>query len=259
MTMNSFRPNKSYRRLFAAATLALLIFCIDIFSGGVVRGEVRAAGITLSHWAKTASHALFGSGYFSSRSSLSAQNRSLSEQLAQYQERAAAYAVLQEENAILRDMVHLAQSTSGLTAPVVSSLRSSPYGTFLIGAGDADGVARGAVVLTSGGFVVGSVSDVASHTAVVSEIFAPGASLDAIVHGASVVVEGRGGGNARASAPRDLDIPPGSPVVAPAYGSRPIGIVGGVATSSSSATQDVFIHVPVNRAGIQFVYVAASQ
>lgn len=259
MMTNSFRPNRQYRRLWAAAILALVLFCIDSVSGGVVRGEVRAAGIALSGWTETVSRALFGSGYFSSRASLTAQNRSLSEQLAQYHERAAAYAVLQEENAALRDMAHLAQSEHGFTAPVVSSLRSSPYGTFLIGAGEVDGVVPSAIVLTPGGFVLGSVSDIASHTAVVSEVLAPGASVEAIVHGAAIVVEGRGGGNARAYAPRDLAIPIGSPVVAPAYGNRAIGIVGGVATSSSSATQDIFIQIPVNRAGITFVYVVASR
>lgn len=258
--MNSFRPNNTgYRRLWAATLLVALLFCIDVFSDGVIRREVRTASIALSGWGSTFSQTIFGSGFFSSRASLAAQNRSLTEQLAQYEERAASYAVLQEENAQLRDMVQLAQSTSGFTAPIVSSLRSSAYGTFLIGAGENDGVARGNVVLTSGGFVLGSVSDIASHTAVISEILAPGASLDAIVQGTAIVVEGRGGGNGRASAPRGLDIAIGSPVVVPAYGSRALGIVGEIATSSSSATQDLYIHIPVNRAGIQFVYVVASR
>lgn len=253
--MNSFRRNDTKRRLWAATFLVVFLFSIDVISGGKIRAEMRSFGALLRGWEGVATHSIFGSGFFSSRSSLAAQNRSLSEELAQYEERSAAYTVLQEENAQLRDIVHLAQNQPGVTAPIVSSTDSSPYGTFLIGAGDADGIEEGAIVLTSGGFVLGKVTDTAAHTAVVSEALAPRSSVEASVGGSAVVVEGKGGGNGHASAPRGLSISIGQAVTAPSYGGRPLGLVGEIASSTSSGAQDVYIRIPVNLAALQFVYV----
>ncbi len=259
MTMNSFRPNKGRRRLWAATILALAVFAADVVSGGAVRAQVRTVAAALSSRTAAIARRVSDSGFFSSRASLAAQNRSLSEQLAQYEERAAAYAVLEAENAQLRDMARLASRGPGMTVPVVSSIGSSPYGTFLIGAGQTEGVGEGNIVLTAEGFVLGSVRDVALHTATVAETLGPRTSTDAIISGTAVVVDGRGGGNGRTSVPRGVDIAVGSSVAAPAYAGRPIGVVGSTATSSGGATQNVFIHLPVNRSGLQFVYVASSR
>lgn len=256
--MNSFRRSSdTKRRLWAATALVVFLFLVDVLSGGKIRAEVRAGSAIVARWGETSARTIFGSGFFSSRASLSAQNRSLTEQLQQYEERASAHVVLQEENAQLRDIVHLAQNSPGITAPVVSSMRSSPYGTFLIGAGEADGIVRGDIVLTSSGFVVGRVSDTALHTALVLEALAPSASIDAVVGGNAIVVEGKGGGNGRGSVPRDLGVRRGDSVTVPSYGGRSLGLVGEVASSTSGGAQDVYIRIPVNLAALQFVYVVA--
>lgn len=257
MMMNSFRRNDTKRRLSAATALVAVLFLADVLSGGKIRAEVRAGGAALSAWGASASRALFGNGFFSSRAALSAKNRSLEGELAQYKERTAAYEVLREENARLADIAHLAESSPGTTAPIVSSTRSSPYGTFLIGAGEADGIVRGDIVLTPGGFVLGTVTDMGRHTAVVSEALAPGASVEGIVGGSSLLFEGKGAGSGRGSAPRGLRVAVGDAVVAPSYGGRALGEVGEVASSTSSGREDVYIRIPVNPAALQFVYVVA--
>lgn len=255
--MNSFRRNDTKRRLWASTALVVFLFLVDVISGGKIRAEVRTVGAVIAGWGNASARSISGSGFFSSRATLAAQNQSLSEELMQYGERAAAYAVFQEENAQLRDIVHLARGTPGITAPVVSSMRSSPYGTFLIGAGEADGVARGNIVLTSGGFVVGKITDTSSHTALVSEVLAPNASIDTIVSGSAIVVEGKGGGNGHGSVPRGVAIAVGQAVTVPSYGGRALGIVGEVASSTSGGAQDVYIRIPINLAALQFVYVVA--
>lgn len=252
------RPSGNRKRLWASIALVLFLFTIDVFSGGKLRAQLRAGASTLHGWGGAASERVFGSGFFSSRAQLAAQNRSLREQLAQYQERAAAHAVLQEENAELRELVHLVRSAEGVTAPLISSARSSPYGTFLIGAGASEGVARGNIVLTPGGFVIGEVSDVASHTALVREALAPLSKAEATIRGVAVEVEGRGGGNGYAEAPRSLTIGKGDPVTVPAYAGRPIGVVGEVASSSASASQEIFIRIPASLPTLPYVYVSSS-
>ena len=258
--MNSYRQNKSRNgRLLVITTLVVFLFALDILTGGSIRHLLRGGVVVMAEWSGRVGASIKGSGLLATRASLEAKNRVLSEQLTQYEERAGGFEALRTENEELRALVHLIESlpsgTEGMTAPVVSSIRSSPYGTFLIGAGDSDGIARGSLVLTSGGFGVGTVTDTGAHTAVVTEVFAPSATIEAIVGSASISAAGSGGGNARASVPRALSITVGQPVVAPAFGQRPIGIVGNVASSSASASQDVSIVLPVNLASLKYVYI----
>jgi cell shape-determining protein MreC len=255
--MNSYRPNNSRRSLWAATALVVFILVIDIFSGGKVRNEARAVGSFFSFALFHAASSVGGSGFFSSRASLEAQNRALVSQVNLYEERAAGFAVLQTENEQLRALTHLAQTTPGISAPVVSSVISSPYGTFLIGAGTGDGIVRGSEVLTSGGFVVGTVSDVGAHTSTVSETFAPGASVKAVIRGTPVSIAGSGGGNAQTSVPRNVLVLSGDSVISPELGQRPIGVVGEVSSSTAQASQTIYIRLPVSLGALQFVYVVS--
>jgi len=65
---------------------------------------------------------------------------------------------LKDENDQLRSLTHLAETTTGVTVPVVSSVRSSRTETFIIGAGSAENIIHGSFVLSGGGFLVGTVS-----------------------------------------------------------------------------------------------------
>ena len=184
-----------------------------------------------------------------------AENETLRAALYTLEERSALLLALQEENAALRSTLSLPERERGITAPVVSSFRASPYSTFLIGAGEDTGVANGNFVLSGSSFVIGVVTDSASRSALVTAIFAYENTVHALVSDVSIVVEGRGGGNARAEAPRSAKISPGDVVTAPEYGGRPIGVVGEVVVESGDAAQTLFIRLPVNLASLRFVYV----
>jgi cell shape-determining protein MreC len=252
-------PRGGHNRVLWTSTLfVILVLLVDVVSGGRVHSLARSGAAAVTRSLGTITSSIGGSGFFTSRASLEAQDQALTEQLAQYQERAAGYSALQAENAQLRTLSNLAQTAPGITAPVVSSVISSPYGTFLIGAGSVDGIVRGALVLTSGGFVVGKVSDVGPHTSTVSELFAPGASVNAVIHGTPIPVIGSGGGNAHASMPRGVAVQDNDIVSAPEFGQRPIGFVGAVASSSAQAAQDVYIRLPGSLGALQFVYVVSS-
>jgi rod shape-determining protein MreC len=201
---------------------------------------------------------VYDSGYFSSRRSLASENASLRQQLAQYEERAAGFGALAAENAELRSIVHLAEKEQGITAPILSSMRASLYGTFLIGAGGAD-VAKGDLVVSDGGFVVGSVADVGADSALVKEIFAGGSSVDVRVAGASVVADGYGGGNARAKMPRGIAVAVGDAVNAPSLGGRAVGVVGSIESDPASAEQTIYIRLPLNLSTLAFVYVVRAR
>ena len=235
--------------------LVLLLFLIDALSGGVLRSNMRLTAATISRWTDKTSAVVSVRTFFSSRAALEAQNRTLTEEVADLSERAGRANLLQRENDDLRALAHLAQNSPGVTAPVLSSLSASPYGTFLIGAGASGSVARGGLVLTKSGFVVGRINEVTGSTALVSEIFAPNASIEALLNGALVQVKGQGGGNGRTEVSRDLRVAVGDVVVVPQFGQRGIGVVGAVASSSASASQQVYIRLPNTFSELQFVYV----
>lgn len=248
-------PGAARRRLLFATILILVVFILDIFSGGKIRGAVRNAEVSVWSVGVRAWDSVAHNGFFASRASLEAENASLSGEIAQYEERAAAYDTLSSENAALGQMVHLAQTSPGITAPIVSSFNASPYGTFLVGAGSADNVATGDLVLTDADFVIGRVADVSARTSLVDELFAPNASVNVVIDGADVPAQGEGGGNAQARIPRGVNVNAGDSVIAPEYGGRAVGVVGHVISDPANGYSQVYISLPVDLSALRFVYI----
>ncbi len=241
------RPGRS--RLLIATFLVIALIGVDALFHGAIRNKVRVGAVLASGWAAQVWDAVGGKG-------------ERIDGLGQMEERAAAYEAIKQENDELRALLSVVPSGGGadpkmgITAPVVSSMRASPYGTFIIGAGSADGIVAGSIVLTSTGFVVGVVGESDLHTTIVREVFAPGAEVDIILRDAPGVARGFGGGNARITIPRGLTVAPGDPITVPGFGQRPVGVVGKVSSSSSaSASEEVYVRLPVNLSALSFVYV----
>ncbi len=256
--MNSFPQSDSRRRrrrLFAATVLVIFLFVADLVSGGKLRALVRESASVAWQSVSRVGQAVGQSGFFSSRAALAHENAALQATIAHLQDRAAAYSAVEAENAQLRALVHLSAAAPGITAPVTSSFRASPYGTFTIGAGSADGIQKGALVLTPDGFAIGRISDVAAHQSLVVGLFAPGETLDVVINGIPMSLHGEGGGQATGEAPRASAISVGDPVFAPSLGGKSVGIVGNVQGSQASASTKLFVRVPVNLASLLYIYV----
>lgn len=242
------------RSLFLVTLFAMLIVLLNIALGGKISALARDLVAPVSSVGGKVGSTITASGYFSSRSTLEAQIAALQAELQQDQLQAAAFAVVQQENASLSSLEHLAQTSPGIAAPVISSIVSSPYGTFSIGAGSADGITSGALVLSSGGFVVGKVTQVQSHQSLVAETFASGTQTPVSIDGAAVVASGQGG-QAEAQVPHGVTVLQGDPVIAPDLGARPIGVVGHVDSNPANAQQAVYIALPVPLSSLEYVYV----
>jgi len=238
-----------------ATALVVVIFIVDLALGGIVRREVRTLSVPMMRMTSGVWTAITGSGFFSSRAALEKTIAIQREEIARLQEQASTYNLIKQENDQLRALVALTSSSPGITAPIISSFTSSPYGTFIIGAGSADGIRAGSLVISPGGFVVGRVSEVSEHASLVTQLFAPGASIDALIDNAPVVVEGSGGQNAKTRIAHGITVREGDPVSAPSLRGREIGIVAKVDSTAGGAYSNVYIGLPVNLAGLQFVYV----
>jgi cell shape-determining protein MreC len=239
--------NTKRRGLIIASVSVCLILIVDAMTGGALRAPIHTTVAIVTGWARSVGDDVEGRIFGRSRTAP-----------ADIAAEAAQASALQQENTQLRALVHLAQATSGVTVPVVSSLTASPYGTFLIGGGSAAGIGQGDLVLTAEGYAIGRISAIQSGMGIVAEFLAPGNSFDATVHGASITVEGEGGGNGRAEVPRAVPVAIGDIVTVAALGQRPVAIVGGVASTTASASQTVYFQLPANRVALQYVYVTPS-
>ena len=245
------------RRLVSATIIVIGLFAVDIATGGAIRSIVRTAAVSVSSVFHTIDTHIEEGGYFTTHAALASQNQALKAQVAALEEQAALSTSLQAQVTALSAMAHLAQNDRGITAPVASSFIASPYGTFLIGAGTDEGVLPDSIVLSGDGIALGIVSEVSARAATVTEIFAPGHSINALLDGAPIAVRGSGGGNAVAQVPHGVTVLPGDPVSAPGLQGRTIGVVGHVDTDPSSAAMQVYIGSPVNLSSLQYVFVVA--
>jgi len=237
-----------------ATALIIIIFLLDLVAGGRLRASARLGASDAYISFTQISERVFGSGLFFTRAQLAAENSQLRAELAQYQADDAAYKAANDENARLRSLVGLAAETPGRAANIVSSLNASAYGTFTIDAGIEDGVSRGSVVYTPDGYAIGIIAETSSHSALVTELFAPDSSTEATTGDAHIVLVGQGGGNARAQAPRDSAISEGDVVRAPSV-DAPVGVVGHVEPSANGADTEVYVRIPANLRTLTLVYV----
>ena len=263
MTATGLRLRSDRRRgrnrLLIATALVIFVFVADALTGGSIRAFLRAGASGMWNIGARAGDTILASGFFSTRRALEEENRMLREELTQLKMYAVAFDILKAENESLRKITSLVEEGSGITAPVASSFRTSPYGTFFVGAGTEDGVRAGSLVVAGdpkfGGFVIGRVDDANSHVSLVKGLLAPGETTDAVVHDVGISLEGRGGGQARGDAPLDAVIEVGDVVTSAAVGGRAVGIVGAVEEDVGSASKHVYIHLPFALPTLQFVYV----
>lgn len=242
------------RALFLVTLFAILTVLLNMAIGGKLAALTRDIISPVSTFGERMGSDITMNGYFSSRAALQSQISVLQNEVQQEELQAAAFAALQQQNQSLASLEHLAQTTPGLAAPVTSSIISSPYGTFSIGAGSADNVTQNSLVLTAEGFVLGKVVQVQAHQSLVEETYAPGASTAVTIDGAAASASGQGG-EAVAEIPHGITVSQGDPVIAPQYEARPIGIVQHVDSNPANAQQAVYIALPVSLSALQYVYV----
>jgi cell shape-determining protein MreC len=257
--MNSYRRNKGRRALLIATVFALAVLGVDVISGGKIREWVRVPASAAWRWSAGVVHGIGGSGFFSSRAGLARENAALRQEIADLKERTALYSALRADYDELRALLDVVEEGRGITAPILSSASASPYGTFLVGAGRADAITYGSTVLSSGGFVVGRITDVDNRRSVVTELLAPGALTDALLRGAGVSIEGQGGGNGRVKIPRGLAVLPGDVLTSAVFGSKPVAVVGEVESDPGSAFSTVYVRLPQSVSSLRFVYIVPAE
>ena len=252
-------PPPERRTLFMVTVFALFLIVTDLITGGMIRGVVHAGGAVFSGAADRTGATLLLLDPLATRAALQTHVDELEKELAAYKAEDGAYTSIKAENSQLKAMAHLAESEPGITAPVLLSYSASPYGTFMIGAGSAEGVHDGSIVRTSDGYAIGSVAETDSHTSIVKEFLAPGEKIEAMIGTAAITLEGSGGGNARGQAAREAVIKVGDTAVLAGTGGLSVGIVGKVVADPANSFTQVYVRIPQNLATLRFIYVQSGR
>lgn len=195
-------------------------------------------------------------GFFSTKSGLIAENKSLKEEMESLKLKQLDYDLILKENQDLKNLSNENKDDS-LLVRVLSKPPVSPYDSLVLSAGFSDGIKKGSKVFISKNVVIGFVSEVTSHTSVV-ELFSKGDvkynfTLDRT--GASYDVVGRGGFNMVALVPKEADVLWGDTFVYPGMKSSVIGSVYFIDTDSQSSFKAVYIKIPLNVFQTKWVFV----
>ncbi|MEK7628751.1 MAG: rod shape-determining protein MreC [Patescibacteria group bacterium] len=251
--MNWFRQNKWGVILLLGITAFGLVMQSGGNAGAFLRGGARSLGANVwevAHHARTYIDERAG---FASRRSLAAENLALRKELERTQFLSLTNDVLRGENATLRELVGLAKDYPlGVAAPVLSSPSVSPYGTFVVGAGEKDGVAVGSVVVVAPRVAIGKVVEVHYGHSLVELFSAPGKTVEVIVKDVKTTYTGRGDGNGLIEAPRGVSVEVGDAVHLPGT-PLAIGVVGFIKRDPQDPLALILARTPMSIPTLSFV------
>ncbi len=174
--------------------------------------------------------------------------------------RAADRDALYQENLDLKARLGRTVSVSRVLAGVLLRPPATPYDTLTIDAGSGEGVVQGDKVAAGGTVLIGTVSEVAAHSAQVILYSSPGQKYDALLHLSngttlSLGVVGVGGGSLTAQVPAGTQVVAGDHVSLPGVVGGLMAEVSGVQSASGESFATIYLTLPVNPDQLQFVEV----
>ncbi len=193
----------------------------------------------------------------SSKASLAKENLRLKDALDAIVVESYAQKTLRAENDYLKNVFYRHPERSFMLARVLASPGAIPYDTLIIDIGTDAGLLPGVRVFSDGDFILGEVSQVFKHSAVVTLYSSSGNELS-VQFGATatpVTAYGVGGGNFRIILPKGVLVEIGDIIEVPELAPTFLGIVEGVEKSESSSLQDIYFRWPFNVSALRFVYI----
>lgn len=257
MMMNYRRIRKKNippRTLFFIAVIVLFLVISVIFpqmTPSLVIGINRPLFKAREFISKSASSLyLFVSG----KEALIGEIHSLRSKVDEFEFKVAALRNIQAENDELR-RVTLWSETRGITAALVTRPPFSPYDTFIIDAGEQNGVSLGDLALAGDHIIVGEVAEVFPGYSKVKAFSSPGGKITIVLEGSNIetVATGLGGGGFSVRVPQGIPIEVGRGVVLPSISLMVFGTIEAVEKNEADPFQTVYFKTPVNFFELRFV------
>ncbi len=256
------RPRNFHTTLFIRA-LILFATMFVIWRFGVIVDTLRAFSLAAAAplWRAegvVAEKSNAPAGLFSSKKYLSEENRVLREENAVLYARLSFEAFVLEENRELKEILGRRKpKENALLAAVLSRPGRSPYDTLVIDEGNTAGIRAGNIVAAHGSTTIGVIERVHERASVVRLFSSSGEKMDALLgtEDTPIQAEGVGGGNFRATAPKDIVVALGDQIMINSADAPLLGIVGEVRTVPSSSFQEILFQTPVNIYTLKWVEV----
>lgn len=263
--ITSFRQDnkRKQKRLQVAILFALLLFLLLILKtpvsnllGGafhVVGAPFWSARLSVMEWFHEEK------ALVASKKSLLKENDELKDIIDRTALDAYSYTLLRQENDMLKEKFGRKPEKEFLLARVLATPGQSPFDTLVIDAGTAEGVSSGMRIFTDGDFVIGEVTSVFHHSAVVTLYSSSGTELavELVASSTPATLYGQGGGNFLITLPRGVPVSVGDLVDIPALAPEYAAVIDAVNRPEGESLQYIYLKLPVNVYQLKWVYVAS--
>ncbi len=260
MTMN-YHPKINYKKnkKFINPALFLLVFFISIkffFSISISNATNNLIGPFIRAGAGINNDIGLFLNYFSSKKSLKIENDKLRKSINIMAVKELKYKIMRDENIIMKNSLRIYGDIGSYTiARVTAKPPFSPYDILILDSGSNSGISIGQRVYFSEDVILGEIVEVYTNSSKARLYSSYGTITKAKIEGQGIFFSllGRGMGNFRIEAPRDLQITKGDILTAGDEPGKIIGEVHGVSTGPTDAFQLVHARYPINFLDVIYV------
>lgn len=249
--------------IFLGAVLLILIFRspVEGFLSGIFQYIARPMWVVKNTTGDFFSQYVY---IFQSKNLLYEENARLKNSLDLVALEAYSREQLRKENEELKLMFARQTGRTLLLARVLANPGRAPYDTFVIDAGESDGLREGMKVFVDGDFVIGEISRIFNKSAVVTLYSSDGSELPVTIEkmGTSSIPTigyGIGGGSFRSILPKGAEVAVGDTVIIPSIAPQYLGTIDAVVRADGSSLQEVYFKLPINIYALKYVYIATAE
>lgn len=262
--ISPFRNNRPDGRqvrkplLFAVFIVVVLAYLWQpLFFSGMLYRVMEPFWLVRNYFADSLSTA---ADYFTSKTLLARQNESLTNQLRDAQQELLQLGPLHAALQSLEPLSSQAGRSHSVIAAVLSRPPLSPYDSLVLDAGSRAGVAPGDLVRTTGGIVIGKITESFSSFSRTVLFSSPGQQTPVLLGKTAVQANalGVGAGEFQVLLPREVNITVGDTAVFPGFEPHIVGIVNSVEYRETDFLQLVSFQSPVNIFGLRYVQIDMS-
>jgi len=194
--------------------------------------------------------------FFQTKSSLSNENKRLTEENSSVKLSMLDYVILKNENVSLKETLgRIPEVKNFILGNILTKPNHSPYDTIIIDIGSNLKVKEGDQVYADGNVPIGIIAKVYDSTSLVTLYTNPGQKTEGFVNGlnASVELIGRGGSNFEMIIPVEMQAEKGTIIYQPGSTSLVLAYIDEIISSPTDPFKRVILSSPVNIQNLKWV------
>ncbi|MBU4479961.1 rod shape-determining protein MreC [Patescibacteria group bacterium] len=251
------KRNNNKRVFFIILLLVIIFFYSEVTSvvGGFFRILVSPIWISEKYIDENTINPL---GYFASKKNLLVANEMMKDDLETTKALVSDRKILVKENYELKDILgRVDENQDMILTAILSKPNFSLYDSFIVDAGENDGIKKGFRVFAFGNILIGEVDSVNKKTSVVKlySSFDEQLQVEIGLYNVNAVATGRGGGNFEVRLPRDADIEIGDFVSVAGGSPVVVGFVEEIISTPIDSFKTVLFRSSINLFELKWVQI----